>query len=408
MRRARPSLVGLRGLPFGLGACLLTGAPGCASSRNGKAPPDAPTLPAAGAGAGAAPLEPRPEDLGPLLEPLRAETDLPALAAAVLDSERLLAAGAVGARRRGDPATVTLRDRWHLGSNTKAMTATLIALLVDAGKLGFDARVGDLLPEAAPALHPDHAATTIEMLLGHRAGLPGDVPPEIWSELWKPGDPVEQRRWFAREMLKRAPRSRPGARAVYSNSGYIIAGAAAERVGGASWEALLRARLFEPLGMRSCGFGAPAAPGAVDEPWGHRPSDAGAVPVPPGPLADNPPALGPAGTVHCALEDWARFLRLHLRAARGAPTPLGSLATLRRLQAPGPDGTYASGWLVVSRPWAGGTALTHAGSNTMFFATAWLAPAKDRALLAVTNQGGDAAALAVDRSFAPLIARYVR
>jgi D-alanyl-D-alanine carboxypeptidase len=48
---------------------------------------------------------------------------------------------------------------------------------------------------------------------------------------------------------------------------------------------------------------------------------------------------------------------------------------------------YAMGWVIAdNQPWAGGPALTHAGSNTMWFAVAWLAPGKDFAVLVACNQ----------------------
>ena len=54
------------------------------------------------------------------------------------------------------------------------------------------------------------------------------------------------------------------------------------------------------------------------------------------------------------------------------------------------------GWIVAEQPWADGAALTHAGSNTMWYCVAWLAPKKNFAVLVATNQGGDAAAQACD------------
>jgi hypothetical protein len=61
------------------------------------------------------------------------------------------------------------------------------------------------------------------------------------------------------------------------------------------------------------------------------------------------------------------------------------------------------GWLVTERPWGGGRVLTHAGSNTMNYAVAWLAPRRDFAVLAATNLGGNKAASACDEAAAALI-----
>jgi CubicO group peptidase (beta-lactamase class C family) len=159
--------------------------------------------------------------------------------------------------------------------------------------------------------------------------------------------------------------------------------------------------------MTSCGFGAPGHESPVDQPWGHALSSSQLIPLSPlDPSADNPASLGPAGTVHCSLADWGKFFALHLAGARGEATSLVSSATLTRLQTPPSGGDYACGWIVVQRSWAGGTALSHAGSNTLWFADLWLAPAKNLAFATVTNRGDDVAANASDAAIGVLIQAY--
>jgi CubicO group peptidase (beta-lactamase class C family) len=88
-----------------------------------------------------------PRPLQSLLEPLRRQHDLPALAAAVVTSEGLWAVGAVGVRKQGSGIPVAIDDQFHLGSCTKAMTATLIGMLVEQGKLSWDMSIGRACPE---------------------------------------------------------------------------------------------------------------------------------------------------------------------------------------------------------------------------------------------------------------------
>ena len=97
----------------------------------------------------------------------------------------------------------------------------------------------------------------------------------------------------------------PAAAHVYSNFNYVVAAHMLERRYDDSWEGLITARVFAPIGMETAGFGAPNTSQGVDAPWGHDPE-----PVPFGPLADNPPALGPAGTVHASLDPNGRPRRL--------------------------------------------------------------------------------------------------
>lgn len=110
-----------------------------------------------------------PRDLAPLLEPIVADSGLPGLAAAVTDRNELLALGAAGVRRRGSPIRVTASDRFHLGSCTKALTAALVARLVEAGAGSFDATLPALLPEASATMAPAFRAVTLAELLSARA-----------------------------------------------------------------------------------------------------------------------------------------------------------------------------------------------------------------------------------------------
>src|SRR6185312_8689257 len=104
----------------------------------------------------------------------------------------------------GDATPIGMEDRWHLGSDTKAMTATLAALAVQSGRLSWTSRIGSVLSDWT-GLAPDYDQVTLEQLLMHRGGLPHDIPPPIWSALWKAKDPVEGRRECVRALLKQAP-----------------------------------------------------------------------------------------------------------------------------------------------------------------------------------------------------------
>jgi CubicO group peptidase (beta-lactamase class C family) len=215
-----------------------------------------------------------------------------------------------------------------------------------------------------------------------------------------PGSLQDARTEVAATMLARAPEAKPGERFLYSNAGYMIAGAIAERAGGAAFEELLTKELFAPLGMASAGFGAPGDEQAADQPWGHRRRGDALEPV----FRDNPPAMAPAGTVHCSLRDWAKFAALHLGVPTGDAGPLLSAKTLAELHAPPAGGDYALGWGVTKRPWAPGPVLTHSGSNTMWFCVAWLAPEPKFGVLVACNQGD--ASKACDAVAAACVGRY--
>jgi D-alanyl-D-alanine carboxypeptidase len=160
----------------------------------------------------------------------------------------------------------------------------------------------------------------------------------------------------------------------------------------------MQREIFGPLQMTSAGFGAPGMRGKVDQPWGHVDKDETLQPT----QIDNPPVLGPAGTAHCSISDWSRFVAEILRGARGHPT-LVSAETFKELITPLPNRDYAAGWIVAQRRWAGGLVLTHAGSNSTWYCNVWIAPNQDLALLIATNCGGDSAAKAADEGIGELI-----
>ena len=345
--------------------------------------------------------EPAGKDLAAELEGIRAKHDVPALGAALVTIDGLQGVWTSGTRTMEGEERVTDDDLWHLGSCTKAMTATLIALLVARGDLAWETPLDKLLPSIATEMHADFRALTLVELLGHRAGLPANPAQQIFAEVAELAL-VEQRAALALEVLAAGPVHPPRGAFLYSNTGFILAGHVAEVATKKSWEELMQELLFGPLGMTSAGFGAPGSAGRCDQPRGHT---GDGEPVEPGPEADNPPALGPAGTVHASLADWAKFLQLHLRGMRG-DVQVGELtltrATFTRLHTPlaGPGAKYGYGWVVDTRPWAGGDGTTwwHNGSNTMWYCVTWIGPGHGLAALATTNMFTPESQIAADEA----------
>ena len=349
----------------------------------------------------------RGQQLDSLLESVRSRYDFPALAAAVVNGSGTIASGAVGFRKYGDSTRVTLDDQFHLGSCTKAMTAMVIASLVEEGKLEWGTTIGTIF--SGIKIHPHYRNVTLEQLLAHAGGMPEDGAPEgmTLADLYRlPGSPAEQRRRYAALMLKQKPQAKPGTKFIYSNAGFVIAAAMAEEVSGRSWEELISTRIFAPLGMSTAGFGAMGSPGRVEQPWQHEVVDSAHEAVEPGPLSDNPEVIGPAGTVHCSIGDWGRFITACLAILEGKDG-IVKTRTLRRAMTPKYGGTYALGWMSADREWGGGRVLTHAGSNTRNFAVVWMAPAKDLAVVIATNQAGGNTPRGCDELAGLLLMRYL-
>ncbi|MDP3379645.1 MAG: serine hydrolase domain-containing protein [Brevundimonas sp.] len=309
------------------------------------------------------------------------------LGAALVSREGLVASGVRGLRRKDGTEPVLTTDAWHLGSNTKAMTAVLFARLVEQGLADWDLKLVDALPcEHDPAW----ADVRVVELMQHRAGLRDeDVLGQAWFMTAR-GDPAtlpEQRLAVAKKALASAPGGTPG-QFQYGNANYMVAAAAMEVITGQDWQALMVEQVFGPLGITSAGFGAPREPAS----WGHLEQSGRMVSLPPShPGSDNPAALGPAGTVHMTLEDYGRFLAVFLNDG----LPLLQPESVARLSQPaeGPPPAYGCGWIVLNQPWASadgttpGRVLAHDGSNTIWYATAAVAPARNLALIAVSNDG---------------------
>ena len=132
--------------------------------------------------------------------------------------------------------------------------------------LSWDSTIKQVLPELSKKIHTDYHDVTLSQLAMHYGGLPANA--RNW---WlNGGDDITQRReLIAADSLATAPKHKPGTKYLYSNLGYMIAGLMAARTTGKSWEQLVREEVFEPLNLKSAGFGPPGTKGGVDQPWGH-------------------------------------------------------------------------------------------------------------------------------------------
>jgi len=348
----------------------------------------------------------RGASLDSVLQPYLARYDLPALAAAVVKNGQIIASGAVGTRRIGTTSPVTIEDRFHVGSDTKAMTALIAAMLVEAGELRWTSTVGEVFPELAATMDPALKGVTLEQLLSHTSGIPSDT--EADERLIRQSFAQEKlnldelRSWVVRQLATQPLQSPPGERFAYANMGYLLAGAMLERATGRTWEELIVERVFDPLGLKTAGLGPQATLGRVDAPLGHEPrQDARPKPLLAGPGGDNPEVLGPAGTAHMSVLDFARWAGWNAAGGRRGPA-LVKPETVQKLHTPvieipprpdAPPGTpalgrYGFGWLTLTLPFSREPFLFHGGSNQLNVADVFLQPKRDFGMVMMTNSGG--------------------
>lgn len=320
-------------------------------------------------------------DLNRFLDDERLTQRLPGLAAVIVRSDGPPRVYVSGERRIGKGDLITPADRMHLGSLTKAITATLIGALAEKRLMTLETTIGQTFPELSAKIQPAYRNVTVRQLLTHAAGLPpyGTTGSVRWLLTLK-GTPTEQRYAFVARVLTEAPRFEPGTRHEYSNAGAAIAGAMAERISGSPYRELVQELVFAPLGGHAA-FGNPGL-AAESQPWGHIRTMPGTVMevMPAYPTYTTPIAIEPAGDASPSMPDYGRFLQLHLRGLKGRDDVLKA-ATIQDLHR-----RVAVGWTVLPRD--GVESHEHFGSSGAYVAYATIQPSRDLAVAVFTNIGG--------------------
>ena len=346
------------------------------------------------------------ESINDILKPYLKRYKLPALAAAVIKDGTVIAAGAVGTRKLGSRIDVTINDRFHIGSDTKAITALLAAIMVEKGKLKWTSTLSDIFPELSDKMDKNMRTVTLEQLLSHTSGMPSDD--EKFVELMLKTFELEDknldeiRYWMVSNLVKKPLKNKPGSTFAYSNMGYVTVGAMIEKVTGRTWEELVTEKIFNPLGLETAGFGPQASVGKIDAPVGHIVVDGKTKALTAGPCADNPIMIGPAGTVHMSILDFAKWATYNISEGKKGPKLVSKRSfqklhkpiiemELKKKAAPGTPshGQYALGWAKVKFDWSKLPLLHHAGSNTKNLAYITLSPEENFGMVLMTNIGND-------------------
>ncbi|CAF1082114.1 unnamed protein product [Rotaria sp. Silwood1] len=354
------------------------------------------------------------DDVSADLTLIRVYYKMPGLSALALKKGEIVAQGASGYRRQGDPTSLLVTDPINLGSCSKWMTATLAGRLVDRKLLSWTTQVHECFPNY-DSFNTAFRNATLEQFLAHRSGVQQSTTfynRHLRELLAQKGTFRQIRYWVTETVLKDAPEIQPG-EFLYANQGYAVAAAMIEQLTGRDWESLIQEYIFTPLEMTSATIGL-----IYDEtipprtPVGHDLPLNSSVPIPrpvPGPtlLHNDQAATGPAGYVACTLQDWAKFLHAHVI---GESTGFLSAETAAKLKRPfiGVEG-YGLGVAAYNRTWATpGQALVHSGDifgqDTVF----WMTPSRDLITAAYTNCRSDdkSTGLALDKAAGMLIARY--
>jgi len=321
------------------------------------------------------------------LDELAGRYHVPGASLAILaDGE--VATAATGVVNLGTGVETTPDSVFQVGSITKVWTATLIMQLVDEGLLDLDAPVADVLPELTLATPGATDQVTVRHLLSHSSGIDGDM----FDDAGRGADSVERYVAMCAKLSQLHP---AGATMSYSNSGFVIAGRIIERLTGGTWDAALRSRLIEPLGLTRT-VTLPEEAIRFRAAYGHQEVD-GTWQL--APVWALPGGSGPAGGIVATAADIVAFARLHLGGGTTPATePAGagrllSAASTAEMQQPQitvpsylPGSRHVGlGWHLYD--WDGHRMIAHNGGTIGQYAFLVALPETDGAVCLLTNGG---------------------
>ena len=328
-------------------------------------------------------------------------SEVPGAAIAIVENGKVTLARGYGVRRLGSPEFVGADTLFQIGSTTKAVTATALALLVEEGKIRWDDRVIDHLPGFRMYDPWVTREITVRDLLVHRSGLgrgQGDL-------MFVPSTEISRADLVRRiRFLKPATSFRSGF--AYDNVLYAVAGQLIEAVSGKSWEDFVEERIFQPVGMKSSVTNDVDRLSAPDRAFPHgRVGELRGI----GPqqLFDEKKValganVGPAGAIAAGANDLARWLAVQLASGQlpGSEQRLFSAESAQAMwqpvvpvpATPFPPALadavpqfrgYALGWMV--QDYRGHKVIQHGGGTLGFRAVVVLIPEKNTGFAIVNN-----------------------
>ena len=305
--------------------------------------------------------------------------DNPGLAIGIVSGDRLVYAKGFGVRKKGGEPVDT-KTVFQIGSTTKAFLATTMAISVDRKKFGWGDRVVDLDPD----FQMKDAWVTREFrvfdLLAQRSGMP----PYANDNLGMLGYDQPA---MIRSLRDVEPVSSFRSTFAYTNITHMLAQRiVATRLGAKDWDAVVRAEIFGPLGMKDSSFTAEAIEAAANRTWGYRWTPKGTVEVPFTPIF--PYGFGAAGAINSNIADMAQWLRLQLGNGQFEGKSIVSAENLDVTRTPKVGMTdkfaYALGWIVQLTP--NGRIIWHNGGTSSYGAFVGFLPDSDVGVVILTNE----------------------
>ncbi len=334
-----------------------------------------------------------PPGIDAFAERVRTAFDVPGISLAIVKDDKVVVTKGYGVRKLGAPEPVDAGTLFGIASNTKVFTATALGLLVEEGKIEWDAPVVRYLPWFQLSDPYVTREMTVRDLLVHRSGLGLGAGDLLW---WPPS--TYTRREVA-DRLRFLPLATSFRSAyAYDNVLYLVAGQVIEAVGGMSWEDFIRTRILARVGMTTSHprFDTAVNGGNVATP--HARIDERVRVIQPF-ASDN---TNPAGGILSNATDMASWMRVLLRRGQLADgSRLFSERTWRNLSTlvtpmPNPDppaelapmASFVSGYALGLnvREYRGHLVLTHTGGLPGLVSRVLLVPDIGLGVSVLTNQ----------------------
>lgn len=301
----------------------------------------------------------------PTVDSMLAAWQVPGVGLAVVRGKEVVFSGGFGRRDVERDQPVTGRTLFAIGSSSKAFTTFTVATLVQEGRLAWDAPVRSFLPWFQLYDKSAGERLSVRDLVTHRSGLPRH------DAMWYNNN-RDTRETLVRRLAALPPNKDLRELWQYNNLMYLTAGYLVEQQTGGTWEAAVRERIFQPLGMKQSIFSVREAERAADA---ARPYDVRKDTLTRIPYRDIS-LIGPAGSIMSTPDDMARWVALHLAGGRVGERQLLRPDLLREMYqshmaiqgtgfapADDPDDgptSYGLGWFVTTYR---GHALVHHGGN---------------------------------------------
>lgn len=315
--------------------------------------------------------------------------EIPGMAVAIVKDDQVALGKGYGVRDSKQGGAVDEHTLFAIASNTKAFNAAGLAILVDEGRLSWDDRVQQYLPDFQ--LYDAYVSYDMRIrdLLCHRSGLgtfSGDL---LWyGTNYSPAEVVRRARYLPQAGVFRGSYG-------YSNIMFVAAGEIARVVSGKAWPEFIRNRILQPLGMNETILSVRELANRTNVATPHRLREGAWQPVD-WSIWDNTVA---AGGIISSVSDMAKWLRLQLN--RGMldgkrlfsedasqtmwtpHTPIPLSRSTRELHPSTHFMVYGLGWVLMD--YRGRLVAMHGGGYDGMFSRVALVPEEKLGMVLLTN-----------------------